>query len=174
VGVVVALLVLAFFVSRGCQQDQIKVTQEEAIEIAEDQVDFEPRNTQIRLLRQGLDRHPIWVVSLTIPVGTNPDPDTFSRLALVRVDAESGEVQSVEEKEPADELSAEINVSQEEAISSAKDEIEFEPQTTQVRLLREGKDRRPFWVVTLSAPGDDAVVRVDANTGEVGEVREGS
>lgn len=90
VAVVGALLVLAFVVSRSCQASQIEVTQEEAVATAEQQVDFTPQNTQIRLLRQGLDRRPFWIVSLSIPFGDSED--SFRQLAVVRVDAITGEV----------------------------------------------------------------------------------
>ena len=89
-----------FFVVKACQDDQVRLTQDDAIALAEEQVDFEPENTQIRLLRQGLDRRPVWVVSLSIPLGDEgPDPDFFKRLALVRIDANKGTVESVEEQE---------------------------------------------------------------------------
>lgn len=47
----------------------------------------------MRLLRQGLGSKPYWVVSLSIPTD---EKDVFSELALVRIDANSGEVESVE------------------------------------------------------------------------------
>lgn len=100
---VAALLVVfafTFFVVKACQDDQVRLTQDDAIALAEEQVDFEPENVQIRLLRQGLDRRPIWVVSLSIARGPEgPDPDIFERLALVRIDANKGTVESVEEQE---------------------------------------------------------------------------
>ena len=86
---VVGVLVLAFVVSRGCQHDQIKVTQEEAVAIAQEQVDFDPDDTQVRLLRQGIDRHPFWIVSLSIP---SADGETYDELAVLRIDATSGEI----------------------------------------------------------------------------------
>jgi Peptidase propeptide and YPEB domain len=95
--VIGALLVLAFFVSRSCQQSQIRITKEQAIATAEKQVDFTPENTQIRLLRQGLNSKPFWIVSLSVP--TSEGADTFRRLALVRVDANTGKVESVQEGE---------------------------------------------------------------------------
>jgi hypothetical protein len=93
--VIGAVLVLAFFVSRSCQQSQIRVTKEQAIATAEERVDFTPKNTQVRLLRQGLTSQPFWIVSLSIP--TSEGADTFRRLALVRVDANTGKVESVQE-----------------------------------------------------------------------------
>jgi hypothetical protein len=94
--VIGALLALAFVVSRGCQQSQIRITKEQAIATAERQVHFTPENPQVRLLRQGLTSKPFWIVSLSIP---GKDDQTFRRLALVRVDANTGKVASVQQGE---------------------------------------------------------------------------
>ena len=96
VAVVIGLFILTFFVAKGCQNNQIKVSQEAATSIAQKQVDFHSESTQIRLLRQGLDRHPYWVVSLSVPFNTPDDPRGFRQLAVVRVDATNGDVASVE------------------------------------------------------------------------------
>jgi len=93
--VIGALLVLAFFVSRSCQQSQIRITKEQAIATAEEQIDFTSENTQVRLLRQGLSSKPFWIVSLSIP--SDEGGDSFSRLALVRIDANTGKVADVQE-----------------------------------------------------------------------------
>jgi hypothetical protein len=93
----VVVLALAFVVSRSCQQAQIRITKEQAIAAAERQVDFDPARTQVRLLRQGLSSEPFWVVSLSIPTG---ERDRFRRLAVVRVDANTGEVADVKEQQP--------------------------------------------------------------------------
>jgi hypothetical protein len=95
--VIAAVFVLAFVVSRGCQQSQIRITKEQAIATAERQVHFTPENTQVRLLRQGLTSRPFWIVSLSIP--RSEDEQTFRRLALVRVDANTGKVASVQQGE---------------------------------------------------------------------------
>ena len=100
--VVVGLIALAFFVARGCQNNQIKVSQDDAVAIAEDQIDFQSESTQIRLLRQGLDRHPYWVVSLSIPFNTPDDPRGFRQLAVVRIDATNGDVASIEDQSVSD------------------------------------------------------------------------
>ena len=86
------VLVLAFFVARSCQQEQVRLTQEQAIVIAERQVSFEPEQTQIRLLRQGLNSRPYWIVSLSIP---GKREDTYRRLATVQIDANTGKVEEV-------------------------------------------------------------------------------
>jgi hypothetical protein len=99
VAAVVAVLVLAFVVSRACQQAEIDVTQEEALAIATEQVDFEPEDPQIRLLRQGIDRAPYWIVSLSTLA---PGGQRYEELAVVRIDARTGEVVEFrqEEKKP--------------------------------------------------------------------------
>ncbi len=86
------MLLLAFFVARSCQQSQVRITKEQAVATAEREVDFEPRDTQIRLLRQGLNSRPYWIVSLSTP---GPQADTFSRLAVVKIDANTGKVDDV-------------------------------------------------------------------------------
>lgn len=93
VAAVGGVLLLAFFVARSCQQSQIRITQEQAVATAERQVNFEPEQTQIRLLRQGVTREPFWIVSLSIP--SDKRQNVFSRLAVVRLDANSGKVEEV-------------------------------------------------------------------------------
>ena len=94
VAVIVGVLVLAFVVAQTCQQSQIRVTKEQAIATATEQVDFTPRRTQIRLLRQGITSEPFWVVSLSV-AGEPGDQNEFSELAIVRIDANSGKVEDV-------------------------------------------------------------------------------
>ena len=89
---VVALLVLTFVAAQGCQQAQIKVPKESAIETARPEAGFEPQRTQVRLVRQGLDGHPFWAISFSIRA---PSGDGYERLTTVRVDAVSGRVESV-------------------------------------------------------------------------------
>jgi uncharacterized membrane protein YkoI len=86
---------LAFVVSRSCQQDQVRITKEQAIQTAERQVDFEPTREQVRLLRQGLNSKAYWIVSLSIPRGDRLDTQDFRELAVVRIDANTGKVAEV-------------------------------------------------------------------------------
>jgi hypothetical protein len=92
VAVVVALLAVAFVVARTCQEEQVRLTKEQAIERAEQQVDFEPTRTAVRLLRQGLDSKPFWIVSLSIP---RRGGEGYRRLAVVRIDANTAKVTEV-------------------------------------------------------------------------------
>jgi hypothetical protein len=83
---------LALVVGRGCQQSQVRFTKEQAIVIAERQVNFEPERTQVRLLRQGLNSKPFWIVSLSTP---GEREGTFRRLATVKISANTGKVEEV-------------------------------------------------------------------------------
>lgn len=65
------------------------VTSEQAVEIATQQVDFAPQNSQVRLLRQGFNLRPVWAVSLSIP---GDGASNFEQLATVEIDAVTGTV----------------------------------------------------------------------------------
>jgi hypothetical protein len=92
------VLVAAFVFAQTCQKEQVRVSKEQAIQTARAQVSFEPERTQIRLLRQGINSKPFWIVSLSIP---GEREDTFRRIAVVRVDANSGKVEDVDRGRPA-------------------------------------------------------------------------
>jgi hypothetical protein len=79
-------------VAQTCQKSQIRYDKNQAISTAKQQVDFTPERTQIRLLRQGLNSKPYWIVSLSTP-GTHRG--TFHDLAVVRIDANTGKVKSI-------------------------------------------------------------------------------
>jgi hypothetical protein len=67
-----------------------------------------------------------------------------------------------------------VRISKEDAIVTATRAADFRPQRTQVRLVRQGLNGRPFWAISLSIAGKDgkdyervAVARIDANTGKL-------
>jgi hypothetical protein len=69
---------------------------------------------------------------------------------------------------------SQIRISKERAIATARPKAGFAPERTQVRLVRQGLNGRPFWAVSFSVPapsGDGysklTTVRVDANKGTV-------
>lgn len=75
---------------------------------------------------------------------------------------------------------SQVRISQDQAIATAERRIPFEPTHVQVRMLRQGLTSQPFWIVSLSVPREGteaqvfdelAVVRVNANTGKVEDVR---
>ena len=72
-----------------------------------------------------------------------------------------------------------VEISEEDAVATARAEIDFEPERTEARVLRQGFPTRPVWVVVFTVPDpeggrDDflrrAAVWVDAGTGELIDV----
>ena len=93
VGLVAVLLALTVFAAQSCQKSQIRITKDQAIATAEKRIPFEPTNIQIRMLRQGLNSQPVWVVSLSVP--HEGARNVFDELAVVRVSANTGKVEDV-------------------------------------------------------------------------------
>ena len=69
---------------------------------------------------------------------------------------------------------AQVRFTKEAAIATARPQAGFDPERTQVRLVRQGLTGHPFWAVSFSVPapsGDGytklTTVRVDANTGKL-------
>jgi hypothetical protein len=90
--VIVAVLVVALIAAQTCQKSSIRLDKTQALAKAEAQVDFAPKREQIRLLRQGLTSKPYWMVSLSRP---GKRAGTFSKLAVFRINANSGKLQRV-------------------------------------------------------------------------------
>jgi hypothetical protein len=69
---------------------------------------------------------------------------------------------------------AQVRVSKERAIATARPQAGFAPERTQVRLVRQGLTARPYWAISFSVPASSGdgyakltTVRVDANSGKV-------
>lgn len=95
--VIAVILLLTVGVSRSCQQNRVRITQEQAVARARTAVDFTPRRTQVRLVRQGLNARPYWAVSFSVPGADG----AFRRLATARVDANTGKVVELNDQRPA-------------------------------------------------------------------------
>jgi hypothetical protein len=94
--VFVLLLVALLFAARSCQQSQVRISQERAVALAREQVRFTPDRTQVRLVRQGLTSRPYWAISMSVPKRSSTQVGgEFRRLAVVRVDANTGKVVAV-------------------------------------------------------------------------------
>ncbi|MGH3993885.1 MAG: hypothetical protein ACRDSN_15670 [Pseudonocardiaceae bacterium] len=87
------MLVVAFVVARGCQESQVRISKEQAIATAREEVDFDARRANVRLLRQGLNSKPFWFVNLSQP---GEEPGTVRRLSVVKIDANKGKVVEVD------------------------------------------------------------------------------
>lgn len=71
-----------------------------------------------------------------------------------------------------------VRLDKDQAIAKAEQQVDFTPTRTQIRFLRQGLSSKPYWVVSLSVPGrlentfrELAVVRINANSGKVEDVR---
>lgn len=72
-----------------------------------------------------------------------------------------------------------VEISEEDAVATARAQIDFEPERTEARVLRQGIPTRPVWVVVFTVPDPEggrndflrhAAVRVDASSGELIDV----
>ncbi|MBA2615241.1 MAG: PepSY domain-containing protein [Actinobacteria bacterium] len=85
-----AVLALAFVGARSCASSQGEISKEEAIEIARDEIDFEPDGVQVRNVAQGIPQRRVWAVSFYTGRPTSPE-----RFVVVQIDARTGEVEGV-------------------------------------------------------------------------------
>ena len=88
----VALLTLGLVLTRVLGRTTPKVSKEDAVAVARPNVDFKPQGYNIRLVRQGIPPRPVWAVSFWI---RKSGGDGYSRITLVLVDANSGQVMQV-------------------------------------------------------------------------------
>jgi hypothetical protein len=86
---VVGLFAICLVAATTCQKRQIRISQQTAILTATRAADFKPERTQVRLVRQGLNGHPYWAISLSIP---KKGSDGFERVSVARVDANTGKL----------------------------------------------------------------------------------
>ena len=91
-----AVLLAALVSSRSCGSSETAVPHREAIEIAKDEVDYEPDRAVVRLLKRGLGSDEYWVVSLS----TYDSSGGLDRSTVVIVDAQTGEVDEVRQEKP--------------------------------------------------------------------------
>ena len=87
------LLVLTLVVARTCGSHESTVSQEEALSIATENVDFVPCEETgcvvVRALNQGIPTRLVWVVGLAESLGPDGKP---LRHETIEVDAATGEV----------------------------------------------------------------------------------
>jgi hypothetical protein len=86
---VAGLFVICLLAANTCQKRQIRISKETAIATATRAADFRPQRTQVRLVRQGLNGHPYWAVSLSIP---GKGGNGYARVSVARVDANTGKL----------------------------------------------------------------------------------
>ena len=91
IGIVLAVLLIAFVASRSCASVGNRISQDEAVAIAKRQIDYVPEKVQVRLLKRGLQSRPFWAVSLS----TLAADGSLERVTVVVIDARSGRVDEI-------------------------------------------------------------------------------
>jgi hypothetical protein len=86
---IIGLFAISLVAANACQHRQIRISQETAIVTATRAADFRPQRTQVRLVRQGLNGHPYWAISLSVPAKNG---NGYARVAVARVDANTGKL----------------------------------------------------------------------------------
>jgi hypothetical protein len=81
------VLAAALLAARSCADTTPEISQDEAVEIAMGVKTFEPDDYQVRFLRQGVQAHAVWVVSLY-----QGDPRAPTKVQVVLVDTDTGDV----------------------------------------------------------------------------------
>lgn len=87
IAALVAVLFVAFVATKSCARHENKISQDEAVAIAKQHVDFTPDKFQIRYLPQGVPPVYYWAVSLYTVRNGNP-----ARVQVVLVNATTGAV----------------------------------------------------------------------------------
>lgn len=88
IAAIVVVLLAAFLATKSCARHGDEISQDEAIAIAREQIDFVPDKVQIRYLPQGIPPVYFWAVSLYTVKDDRP-----ARVQVVLVNARTGEVQ---------------------------------------------------------------------------------
>jgi hypothetical protein len=91
IAILVVVLVVALLAARTCASRDTGIDQDEAIEIARQEVDFEPERTMVRFVPRGVDSRPFWAVSLSL-LGDDGNPELIT---VVLVDGTTGEVEEI-------------------------------------------------------------------------------
>jgi hypothetical protein len=86
--ILAVVLIVALLVAKTCGATETDISQEQAIVIARDAVDYTPNNEMVRLLKRGLSSEEFWAVSLSI----KQSDGTLENVTVVVVDAHSGEI----------------------------------------------------------------------------------
>jgi hypothetical protein len=94
--ILAVVLAIAFVAAKSCASRDTEVGQDEAIEIARSEVDFEPERTMVRFTPRGVDSRPFWAVSFSL-LDADGQPE---RITVVLVNARTGEIEEIRRQGP--------------------------------------------------------------------------
>jgi hypothetical protein len=86
-----AVLLAALLVARTCGERDTEISQEEAIAIAKQQVEFEPNDVRIRFQTRGVQSRPYWLVGL----GLKRADGSYEQAVNIVINADTGAVVEV-------------------------------------------------------------------------------
>ena len=89
------ILGAALLVARSCGKTDPKISQEQAVAIAEREVPFEPNDVRIRLQKRGLQQSEYWLVGL----GVKSEDGSYEWATNILIDANTGAVDAVDDVE---------------------------------------------------------------------------
>jgi hypothetical protein len=89
IAAILAVLFVAFLATKSCARQENKISQDEAVAIAREHVDFTPDKHQIRYLPQGVPPVYYWAVSLYTVENGHP-----VRVQVVLVNATTGAIRN--------------------------------------------------------------------------------
>jgi hypothetical protein len=89
--ILVAVLVAAVLVARSCGKTEAQVSQDQAVAIAREAVDFEANYVQVRLQKRGLKGDEFWLVGLADRAADG----SYRVYTSVLVDADTGEIAGI-------------------------------------------------------------------------------
>jgi hypothetical protein len=90
--VLLVVLALAFVATKSCASRDTNVDSDEAIEIARQEIDYEPERVMVRFTPRGFDSRPFWSVSLS----KLDDDGRLEQVTVVLVNARTGDVEQVQ------------------------------------------------------------------------------
>jgi hypothetical protein len=85
-----AVFLIAILATKTCASRDTDIDQDEAVEIARDEVDFEPEKVLVRFVQRGIEARPYWAVSLSTETAAGVRQDC----ATVLIDAATGTPQT--------------------------------------------------------------------------------
>lgn len=90
--VIAIALVAAFFVSRGCQRSQIRISKDAAVALGQRHIDFKPQDHTIRMVLRGVPPKRYWVISYFI---RRPHASGYRKLTVLLINANTGKIQRI-------------------------------------------------------------------------------
>ena len=91
VAMLVGILLIAVFAAKTCASRDTEISDDEAIEIASEVIEFEPDQVMVRFVPKGAQSRPFWAVSFS----TVAADGTLDDVTVVVVNAQTGQIDEI-------------------------------------------------------------------------------